>query len=609
MNSICKKEKFYNIYNHKTIIQVIQYMLNNHLKQILIISIAVIGIMSLFACDKTKSEDLNNNTGKYKTITIKDIEDNGISSDIKYVNIEKAYPIHDVYDKVYEPSKDFDFPEGKETIDINEIEDSDIEAIYYPIVSEEEKQDFYFKRLGEGRSLKVKLIARQTNFDKRLIRDDSWYPYPDGISIKGKIGEVPEKILNNFKYWAESGEYEYPPLIVDENPILVDIEELQPYRIENDNSVKVGLLIDKNQNINTMEYEKGFKTAIEYIINNKYSTEKEKRYFEFLIKEIETKEEAVSSLNNLYEKENVTTAVFVGGGAMVNKIIPVAEKHNRLLFVDTVFDSVTLTKSDILFRISPSIHQRAVAMGGFLDESSKAILIRGNSNSDKKAYASLIKSMEEKDASGIVSIEIKDPENIPADFMNIIDKHIEKATHIVLCLNTGLDIDSDIAYKRILEKLLQKDYIKDGAVKIVCDYANINIFDNIDFNTDILISTGYHSKLVDNHLNDYLKQKTNSDVITYSMFSGFTVSNIVFELLSLKRTRGNYDIDNMRAFLTKSGDYITPKGFIKFREEDNEPLQSMYLMRLVGDGKTYTVKPYEDKLRLDEMETAPKIKK
>jgi branched-chain amino acid transport system substrate-binding protein len=532
-----------------------------------------------------------------KDINIRDIELQGIEKDTTKVRLKNVYPMFDPFHKVYEPSSDVEFPEGETSLDITEVDDKDIVAIYYPLVSMEEKNEFYRNRYGSGRALNIKVFVRQSNFDKRLIRNDYWYPYPEGVTIEGTVEEVPELVLNDYKFWENNPNLDLPPIIIDENPILINVEKFIP-NIKDSFNIKVGAIIEKKDFVYPEEVKKGLSLALEYVLEESQGIYNTDRELKVIIKEVNNTEEAKTALNQLYtDDEAVFTTAFTSNET-AKQLLPIAEEHKKLLFIDSAYDD-EITGSlwnKFIFKVSPNIYQRAKSIVHSIEEETvRAIIVTQDNLEGRIAYRAIEEVTEEKGFSIVEHFSIDTDNDINYQFseLNNIDKL--GATHIIVFWDI-LEKDPQTAMDYSPVSVLLSDEWQDKMpdIQLVFEIPPMTILNTLENADGSIGSTYYNYQLADTHLNDFLldkaKTEDNIEYPTTGMCQGFTTGYIAFNLIN--RSSGNFDIVNLIELL-ENREYITPKGFIKFREEDHVGLQFMYPATIKEDDELsgYSLEP------------------
>ncbi len=532
-----------------------------------------------------------------KNIDIREIELQGIDEDTVKIRLENVYPMFDPFHKVYEPSSDVKFPEGETSLDITEVDDKDIVAIYYPLVSMEEKNEFYRNRYGSGRALNIKVFVRQSNFDKRLIRNDYWYPYPKGVTIEGTVEDVPELVLNDFKYWENNPNLDLPPIIIDEDPILVNVEKLIPKDTDSFN-IKVGAIIENKNFLYPEDIQKGLSLVLEYVLEESQGIFNTDRDLKVIIKEVNNTEEAKTALEQLYTNDDAVFATAFTTNETAKQLLPIAEEHKKLLFIDSAYDDdITGSLWDkFIFKVSPNIYQRAKSIVHSIEEETvRAIIVTQDNPEGRIAYRAIEEVTEEKGFNIVehFSINIEDEINYHFSELNNIDKL--GATHIIVFWDImERDPQTAINYSPVNVLLGEEWQSKMQDIQLVFEIPPMKVLNNLDNANNSIGSTYYNYQIADTHLNDFLldKAKTDDDIEypNKGMCQGFSTGYIAFNLIT--RSSGNFDIINLIELL-ENREYITPKGFIKFREEDHVGLQFMYPATIIDDGDLtrYSLEP------------------
>jgi branched-chain amino acid transport system substrate-binding protein len=541
-----------------------------------IIFIFIVSPLLLSSCNGAKS-------GELKVI---DIEKRGLRKGVKEVIITEGYPMFDPFHKVFEPKPGFTFPEGVDSLDITEIDEDDISAIYYPLVSEKEKNEFYQSRFGKGRALNVKILVRQSIFDKRLIKNNEWYPYPSGVKIKGTVEKIPGKILRDFEYWEKSGEYPLPPLIMDDDPILIDVKEFTPNE-KDSYTIKTGVIVEDSESILTEDVISGSMTAFENALKGESVIYNSERPIEFIVKEVKDTEEAKQTLNELYSENNaVAVATFVTNDT-AKELLPIAKEHKKLLFVDSAYDDDITTRkhwNKYIFKTSPNIYQRAIATTYSFDASdSEVIVITEDSTDGDIAYKGIKDGIAEQGGNIVKHYSIDSNDEPDYDFSELKGITEIDASHLLIFWDINDKKPSEALRYSPLSTIVKGEW-KERLAKfqIVIEIPSLKVIDGFKGLDGFIGSTYYNHQLADTHLNDYLLTKTdNPDT---QLCQGFSTSYIMLSLIL--RSDGNFDIENLRELLFIKN-FQTPKNFITFRREDNQALQFMFsgVLRESEDGK------------------------
>ncbi len=543
------------------------------LKSCLIIVIIAVLFLSLFSCRQ------------FKTVDIKDIVQIGIEEDTSKIRLENVFPMLDPFHKVYEPRVDLEFPEGETSMDISEVEDEDIVAIYYPLVSKQEKNEFYRNRYGSGRALNIKIFVRQSNFDKRLIRNDYWYPYYNGVTIEGTIEELPELVLNDYKYWENNPNIDLPPFIIDDNPILINAERVIPNRVDS-YDIKVGAIIEKKDYIYPNDVEKGLRQALEYTLEEAKGIFDTERDMKIIIKKVDDTEEAKTALKQLYTENDAIFATAFTSNETAKQLLPIAESHKKLLFIDTAYDDeITGTLwNKYIFKVSPNIYQRAMSIVHSIEEETvRAIVVTQDNPNGRIAYRAIEEMIEEKEYSIVEHYTINSGDEIDYPFAELNDIHKLGATHIIVFWDIMEYPPQEAIRYSPVNVLLSEEWEEQMQdLQLVFEIPPTEVLSSIEGASGSRGSTYYHYQLADTHLNDFMKEKVREDESinhpTTGMCQGFTSGYIALSLIG--RSSGNFDIINLIELL-EDREYITPKGFIKFREIDHVSLQFMFPAKII----------------------------
>lgn len=549
---------------------------------------------------------------EHTTIKMKDIELNGIDDKLVNIVIPDGYPMYDIHYKLYEPVDGYEekYPED---VVADEMDEEDIQAIYYPIVSEDEKKDFYLNRYGAGRALNVKVILRQENFDKRLVKNHEWYPYPRGVIIKGEVMILDEEMVTKYYKSLEHPDfYDLPLLLLDENVIGIDVKSIEPIYID-DYTVKVGLVVENNDFINKEYVKKGFEFGKNYVLNEKSVIYESERPIEILIKEVNNKEEAKKALENLYKEEKVFAAGIVASSEITIPLIQVAEKYKKYLFIENVYDeSITAEYwNKYIYKLSPTIYQRVMALAKSFDSPKSKVVVITEKNTDGKLAYNIITEVVNNAGGEVIKHYSIDTGNEKEYDFSTYYKEISGsgASHLVLFWDINNKPTSEAIKYSPLHSLGNETWIKNKNIQVVFEIPNHNILETLDNAYGFIGSSIYHYRLSDYAMNDYLKDTAfdKLDIVNpdYYLCQGFNLSAVIFKCLD--RSYGNFDFHNIMELL-EDKEFETVKGFMKFRKEDHQALQNFFIGQITKGFESfkYTVEFYGEE-ELIQKDTTPPI--
>lgn len=544
---------------------------------VLIILVLIISMSFVFNCNGAKS-------GELKVI---DIERQGLDKDVKEVTITEGYPMLDPSHKVFEPKTDFTFPEGVDSLEITEVNEDDISAIYYPLVSEKEKNEFYKNRFGKGRSLNVKVIIRQSVFDKRLIKNNEWYPYPNGVKIIGTVEKIPEKILDEFQYWEKSGKYPLPPLIIDKNPVLIDVKEMIPNQVDN-YTIKTAVIVEESGQTLTEDLISGATLAFENAMKNKSTIYESERPIELIVKEVNSTEEAKKALVELYTRNEAFAVATLVTNDTAKELMPIALEHKKLLFIDSAYnDELTSAKhwNKYVYKMSPNVYQRAMATAYSFDASgAELIVVTEDSPSGKTAYQAIKEVIKKQGGNIVKHYSINSNNELDYEFAELNDIGTIDATHLLIFWDINSKKPSEALGYSPLNRIVKDDY-KDKISKfqVITEIPSLKALTGVSGLDGVIGSSYYNYQLVNTHLNDFLLTKVEKP--DTQLCQGFSTTYVMLSLI--QRAGGNFDIENLRE-LAYAKNFHTPKHVITFRRVDNQALQFMYKGVLrENEGKGY----------------------
>lgn len=570
----------------------------NSVSWLYVVVVMTVVVMGVVSCEQTRGDkDAPENAEVLINLRDLELELVGIGKDVNLVRMDNVYPMLDPFHKVYEPSKNVKFPEGEKVLDIRDVKDEDISAVYYPIVSKTEKDDFYNGRHGEGRPLKIKAFVRQTpetSFDKRLIRNDYWYPYSSGMNIKGVVKTMPKLVLEDFKYWEESSDLELPAIVVAKNPILIDLTSVKPIKIDN-YDINIGVVVEQNSFLNPADLEKGLNMSLEYAMENGKGLLSSDRQVRMILKKTNKLEDSKYALSQLYEDNRVLFSLAFTTAETARELVPIAKKYKRLLFVDSDFNDMEDYQliSDHVYCLSLHVLQRAKALAHSVQgENAKVSILMQDSKSSDVVYNTMKKVLDSKnqEIESYIKMDKNSDEKTYAEELTKL--HKKDITHLVIFENNSEKDTTEIC--PLLKAVLKnKDSLDKNGIKIVSEIPRQSILDTLEDATGIMGTVSYHHKLVNTHLNDFIVDKCVDEDSSYpsdALSKGFTGGYIVLSLI--QSSNGNFDLTNLSK-LMENKEYITSKGFVKFRKEDNLASQLMY-MGVVGNKDSnhrYTIDP------------------
>lgn len=537
------------------------------------ITVLLIGLsFSFISCDK---QSINT--------TMRKIETEGLDENITEVAVSDAYPMYDPFYKVFETTKEYKEQNSKEDTEEsavknkNKIDPKHIAAIYFPLVSEEEKNVFYEKRFGEARALNVKVIVRMENFDKRLYTNRNWYPHINGVTIKGKVNEVPEEILNAFK---KEEQRDIPSLKLNKDTILIEATTLIPEE-ETSYTIKLGAVIEDKSYISAEDIKKGLEMGNNYMFETK--GEIYNRPFEMIIKEVNNKEEAKQALSELYEEEKTPIALSFTSNETAKSLVPIAKKYEKLLFIENAYLNETIKENwnKYVFKLSPNIYQRAKALAQVIsDDKAKAIIVTQKNNIGETAFEAIGSTIEENGGEIVKHIEIdsNDIKDYPFNELKGIGEL--DASHLIVFWDINeKNPEEAINYSPV--SILVKDEWKNEikGLQVVFEIPSMEVLNTLKGGDGFIGSTYYHHKLADYAMNDVIIEKKENENIepSHNLCKGFLGTAVTLSII--KSSYGNFDVINLLQFI-EGKEFETPKGFINIRKIDHISLQSMYKAKL-----------------------------
>ncbi len=383
--------------------------------------------------------------------------------------------------------------------------------------------------------------------------------------------------------------------------------------IAKDNSIKIGFLYQETGNLSKMMdlVKKGFELGIGYMTTEELKVEGKpiKIIYKSTKDDIEV---AKTNLKELYEKEGVILSVAATTNEIAKNITPIAKEYSKILFLDPSYeDDLTGTYwNKYIFKSSPNIYQRATALAksiNYSEEEVKAILITKDNENGKiasKAISKVFSDNSDYKASIVKHIEISNEDEFSTDGSSGLDfspyiEEIKKAnaTHLVVFWDINeKEFSTAIKYSPLYPII--ESGLKDS-IKLFTEIPTQSILKTLDSKAEGIIGSTSYYYTYEWDMNEYLRTKANEVYsITQPDFylcSGLTLASVIIEVL--KRANGDFSTDNLIG-LIKGKEFDSPKGFTKFREEDNQALQSMFIVKLIntdegiipeyyGDGELY----------------------
>lgn len=364
----------------------------------------------------------------------------------------------------------------------------------------------------------------------------------------------------------------------------------------NDDIIKIGVLASLTGPLEAYGKQtvEGFELGLEYATDGTMEVAGKK--IEFIVEDTETQSDvAVKKATELLEDEGVDFLVGSSSSSDTLAVLPLAEEYERIMIVEpAAADSITGEHfNPYIFRTGRNSSQDAVAGAATIADKGVRIATFAQDNAyGRDGIAAFIEAAEERGAE-IVSEVYADPG--ATDFTANIQSAISENPDYLFIVWSG----SNAPWKQLKDMQVQERGIKISTA--VQDIASLKTMDALIGMEGYSI---YYHTLPDNEINDWLvekhKEKFDGRIPDLFTSGGMTAAIAIVE--ALKKTDGDTDADLL--IETMEGmEFDTPKGKMKFREEDHQALQSLYAITLEEqDGVDHPVPVLIRELDLNETE-------
>jgi branched-chain amino acid transport system substrate-binding protein len=316
---------------------------------------------------------------------------------------------------------------------------------------------------------------------------------------------------------------------------------------------------------------RGFELGLDYATDG--TGEVVGKKIEFIVEDTETKPDvAVKKATKLLEEDEVDFLVGSTSSSDTLAVLPLAEEYERIMIVEpAAADSITGDNfNPYIFRTGRNSSQDAVAGAAAIAGEGVRIATLAQDNAyGRDGIAAFIEAAKERRAE-IVAEVYADPN--ATDFTANIQSAISEKPDYLYIVWAG----SNAPWKQLKDMKVQEQGIKISTA--VQDIASLKTMDALIGMEGYSI---YYHTLPDNEINDWLveehKKRFDGEIPDLFTAGGMTAAIAIVE--SLKKTEG--DTDAQLLIETMEGmEFDSPKGKMKFREEDHQALQSLYSITL-----------------------------
>jgi branched-chain amino acid transport system substrate-binding protein len=316
---------------------------------------------------------------------------------------------------------------------------------------------------------------------------------------------------------------------------------------------------------------RGFELGLDYATDG--TGEVVGKKIEFIVEDTETKPDvAVKKATKLLEEDEVDFLVGSTSSSDTLAVLPLAEEYERIMIVEpAAADSITGDNfNPYIFRTGRNSSQDAVAGAAAIAGEGVRIATLAQDNAyGRDGIAAFIEAAKERSAE-IVAEVYADPN--ATDFTANIQSAISEKPDYLYIVWAG----SNAPWKQLKDMKVQEQGIKISTA--VQDIASLKTMDALIGMEGYSI---YYHSLPDNEINDWLveehKKRFDGEIPDLFTAGGMTAAIAIVE--ALKKTEG--DTDAQLLIETMEGmEFDSPKGKMKFREEDHQALQSLYSITL-----------------------------
>lgn len=368
-----------------------------------------------------------------------------------------------------------------------------------------------------------------------------------------------------------------------------------------DNTIKIGVLASLTGPLEAYGKQtvEGFELGLQYATDSTMEVAGKK--IEFIVEDTETQSDvAVKKATELLEDENVDFLVGSSSSSDTLAVLPLAEEYERIMVVEpAAADSITgVHFNPYIFRTGRNSSQDAVAGAATIADKGVKIATFAQDNAyGRDGIAAFIEAAK-KHGAEIVSEVYADPN--ATDFTANIQSAISENPDYLYIVWSG----SNAPWKQVKDMQVQE-----RGIKISTAVQDISSLKTMDALIGMQGYSIYYHTLPDNEINDWLvehhKEKFDGRIPDLFTAGGMTAAIAIVD--ALKETKGDTDAELL--IKTMEGmEFDTPKGKMKFREEDHQALQSLYAITLEEEeGADHPVPTLIRELDLNE--TEPPIRK
>jgi branched-chain amino acid transport system substrate-binding protein len=342
---------------------------------------------------------------------------------------------------------------------------------------------------------------------------------------------------------------------------------------EEKDTIKIGVLASLTGALEAYGKQtvRGFELGLDYATDG--TGEVAGKKIEFIVEDTETKPDvAVKKATKLLEEDEVDFLVGSTSSSDTLAVLPLAEEYERIMIVEpAAADSITGDNfNPYIFRTGRNSSQDAVAGAAAIAGEGVRIATLAQDNAyGRDGIAAFIEAAKERSAE-IVAEVYADPN--ATDFTANIQSAISEKPDYLYIVWAG----SNAPWKQLKDMKVQEQGIKISTA--VQDIASLKTMDALIGMEGYSI---YYHTLPDNEINDWLveehKKRFDGEIPDLFTAGGMTAAIAIVE--ALKKTEG--DTDAQLLIETMEGmEFDSPKGKMKFREEDHQALQSLYSITL-----------------------------
>lgn len=376
--------------------------------------------------------------------------------------------------------------------------------------------------------------------------------------------------------------------------------------ISESNKIKIALLYQKSGGslISVAEQvQMGFEIGLEYMLGENMTLFDDERPVELVLIDTQNDPEyAKDELSKFYKDPNGILAVGATSNEVTRKLTFTAEEYSKILIIEPAYADDLTGKywNKYIFKTSPNVYQRAASVVKAIEdfENVKAVVVTEDNDTGDFAYEVIEKVLKENNAKIIKHFSL-DTENKKLtldsghigekidfnEYFNEINESIENsgATHLIIFWDL-LSKPASVAIQHTpLFIFVDSQWVQQHPnTKIITEIPPIQMLRHLGNAEGIIGSSYYYYGIADYSMTEYLIEKaTEKYNIQYPdsfMCGGFTAANVIIEIL--KRSNGDLKTKTLISLL-EGKEFETPKGYVKFREEDHQALQTMFIVELI----------------------------